>query len=75
MKVVECDTQVGVAEINGVSREVSLVLLPQPTHVGDWILVHAGYAISRVNEQEAQETLALLRSAAEKGVLTWDSAP
>ncbi|MBU4493987.1 MAG: HypC/HybG/HupF family hydrogenase formation chaperone, partial [Acidobacteria bacterium] len=29
--------------------------------VGDWVIIHAGYAISKLNEEEAQETLALLR--------------
>jgi hydrogenase expression/formation protein HypC len=33
--------------------------------LGDWVIVHAGFAISRLNEEEAQETLALLREISE----------
>ncbi len=58
------EASAGVAELDGVRREVSLVLVPE-ARVGDWLLVHAGYAIGTVDEGEAQETLALLRQAAE----------
>jgi len=71
MKLMECDDFLGVAEVDGVRREVSLMLLPEPAAIGDWVLVHAGYAIGQVDEQEAQRTLNLLREAAENGVLNW----
>lgn len=45
-------------ELGGVSREVSLALTPEARE-GDYVLVHTGFAISVLNEQEAQETLAL----------------
>ena len=45
-------------ELGGVLRDVSLVLTPE-AQVGDYVLVHTGYAISVLDEQEAQETLAL----------------
>jgi hydrogenase expression/formation protein HypC len=48
------------AEAGGVSRTVSLWLTPEAT-VGDYIYVHAGYAISMVDEDAALETLRLLR--------------
>lgn len=53
----------GTAAVDGVRREVSLMLVPE-AQIGDWVLVHAGYAIGTVDEAEAQETLALLRQAA-----------
>ncbi len=71
MQLVECNAQTGIAEIDGVRREVSLMLLPQESKLGDWVLVHAGFAITQVDESEAQQTLALLREAKEKGVLDW----
>lgn len=62
MKLVSRQELKGEVELSGVRREVSLMLLPE-AEVGSYVLVHAGYAIAQVNEQEAQETLALLREA------------
>jgi len=50
---------VGVMEIGGVEREISLFLTPE-AEVGDYVIVHAGFAISVLNEDEAQTTLELL---------------
>ena len=47
------------AEIGGVSRPVSLWLTPD-AKIGDYVLVHTGYAISVLNKAEAEETLRLL---------------
>jgi len=63
MKLIRRDEMMGVAEIDGVEREVSLLLLPDAA-VGDYVLIHAGYAIGAIDEEEAQTTLALLREAA-----------
>jgi hydrogenase expression/formation protein HypC len=49
-----------VVDIEGVTREVSLQLTPD-ARVGDYVLLHTGYAISIIDEAEAQETLKLLR--------------
>jgi len=46
------------AEIGGVERTVSLMLTPQ-ARVGDYVLIHTGFAISVIDEQEALETLGL----------------
>jgi len=35
--------------------------------IGDWVIIHAGFAISKLDEEEARETLSLLREIAEKG--------
>lgn len=51
-------------EIGGVRRRVSLVLTPE-ARVGDYVLVHTGFAIARLDEQEALETLALFAEMAE----------
>lgn len=47
-------------DILGVTRRVSIDLTPQ-AGVGDYVLVHAGFAIEVVDEQQAQETLDLIR--------------
>ena len=65
MRLVEIDGTVGVAEVDGVSRQVRLDLLPEVS-LGDYVLIHAGLAIARVDPDCAQETLTLLRSLADE---------
>jgi hydrogenase expression/formation protein HypC len=55
-----------VADIEGVTREISLQLTPE-AKVGDYVLLHTGYAISIIDTAEAEETLRLLREMAEAG--------
>jgi len=45
-------------ELGGLLRKISLLLTPE-AEVGDWVLVHTGFAINILDEEEAQETLAL----------------
>lgn len=47
-----------VAEIDGVKKEISLALV-EGVAAGDYVIVHVGYAISRLDEEEARRTLAL----------------
>ena len=64
MELVEQHELEGVVELSGVRRTVSLMLLPE-AKLGDWVLVHAGYAIGTVQPDEARETLALLAQFAD----------
>lgn len=52
-------------EVEGVRREVSIALIgldgPDPARVGDWVLVHVGFAMAKIDEDEARETLDALR--------------
>ncbi len=59
MELVERSELEGDVEIDGVRRKVSLMLLPE-AEIGDYLLIHAGYAIGKLNAEEARETLALL---------------
>ena len=52
------------AEIGGVERSISLALTPE-ARVGDYVLVHTGFAIGVIDEEEAHETLQLLEELAE----------
>jgi hydrogenase expression/formation protein HypC len=52
------------AEVGGVERAVSLALTPE-AQVGDYVLLHTGFAIGVVDEEEAQETLRLFAELAE----------
>ncbi len=61
MQVVELHDDVVVAEIDGVRREASLMMLGEAVTVGDYVIVHAGFAISRIDPHEAEETLKLMR--------------
>ncbi len=56
----------GKVDFGGATREVCLAYVPE-AQPGDYVLVHVGFAISVVGEQEAQESLALLREMAELG--------
>lgn len=59
-KLVSLDEEgIGLVDFGGVQREVSLQLVPEAS-IGDYVLVHVGFAIQRLDEEEAQETLQLL---------------
>jgi len=54
------------AEIGGITRRISLWLTPE-AQAGDYVLVHTGYAINVLDQEEAAETLRLLEEIAELG--------
>ena len=58
-KVVAINDAMGTVDIAGVTRDVSLMLLPE-TKLGDYVLVHADFAMQKVEEKDAQETYALM---------------
>jgi hydrogenase expression/formation protein HypC len=64
MKLLDRDDFEGTVELDGIRRTVSLMLLPDAA-VGEHLLVHAGYAIGTINEEEAARTLDLLREYAD----------
>ncbi len=59
MRLVRADGPSGEVELGGVRRAVRLDLLPS-ARPGDWVLIHAGYAVAPVDPEAAAETLALL---------------
>jgi len=59
MRLERCNGLLGIAALNGVTRELRLDLVE--AREGDWVLVHAGYAIQVLDEAAAAETWALLR--------------
>ena len=57
---------VGTVEVTGVRRKVQLGLLEDDMpKVGDWILIHVGFAMSKISEQDAMEQMRLLRALGE----------
>jgi hydrogenase expression/formation protein HypC len=63
-KVIEIKKNVARVDVGGVSRDISLDLCPDVS-VGEYVLIHTGFAIQKVDEEEAKETLDLLRQMAE----------
>ena len=63
VEVIARTGDVAEVEIGGVKREVSVVLTPE-VKVGDYVLLHTGYSISVVDEEEAKETLKLFEEMA-----------
>jgi hydrogenase expression/formation protein HypC len=51
--------RMGRVDFGGITRQVCLAYVPE-AQVGDWVIVHVGFAISRLEEEEALETLQLL---------------
>jgi hydrogenase expression/formation protein HypC len=63
VKIVSIDGDTAETEIAGVRRRVSIALTPE-AKLGDYVLLHTGYAIGVIDEAEAKETLKLLEEIA-----------
>ncbi len=62
-KITKIENEMAVIDVDGVQRQASLLLLPG-VRVGDYVIVHAGFAIQKIDEAAARETLRLLKEAA-----------
>jgi hydrogenase expression/formation protein HypC len=58
------ENNIAVVELGGVEREISLVMTPE-AEVGDYVLVHTGYAINMMSDEEAQASLEAFAELAE----------
>lgn len=58
-KVIAIKGAMATIDVQGARREVSLMLLPDAAEIGDYVLVHAGFAIQRIDPEAGIETLAL----------------
>ena len=52
------DKQMALTSLSGVEKEISLALLAEPVAVGDYVIVHVGYALNKLDENDAKKTLA-----------------
>jgi hydrogenase expression/formation protein HypC len=59
LELLDQDELLARVEVSGVRRVINVALVDRAAP-GDWVLVHVGFAISRIDEQEAEATLALL---------------
>ena len=64
VELLDAEGGIAKAEISGVRRNVSIALCPE-AEVDDWVLVHVGFALSRIDEEQARETIALLEQMGE----------
>ena len=70
VEINDVENQLAVVEVGGVRRMVNIVCIIDEEHppascVGDWVLIHVGFAMSRMNEEEAKRTLDLLTELGE----------
>ena len=63
-RITKIENNMAIIDVDGVQREASLLLL-EDAREGDYVIVHAGFAIQKIDEAAAQETLRFLREAAE----------
>ncbi len=61
MKIVEINGDEGFVESSGLKRKANFSLIKSPK-IGEYVLLHAGFAIEKVKESEAKKTLKILRS-------------
>jgi hydrogenase expression/formation protein HypC len=61
VEIVDEENDIAKVEVGGVRRNVNIGMLDKgDTHVGDYVLIHVGFAMSKVDEREAEATLKLL---------------
>jgi hydrogenase expression/formation protein HypC len=61
----------GMVDFGGVRREVCMAYVAEEVQPGDYVVVHVGFAISRVDEEEARRTFELLEEMSELDELDW----
>jgi hydrogenase expression/formation protein HypC len=65
-RIIEINDALAKVEVDGVVREASLMLL-EDAGIGDYVIIHAGFAISKVDEEAALQTIADMRKILELG--------
>ena len=70
VEITDADRMLALVDVSGVTREVNISCVAADDtalerHVGDWVLVHVGFAMSRIDEEEAAATLRVLEELGE----------
>ncbi len=70
VEISDAGKKLGLVDVGGVKRQVNLACIVDESHpvedcVGDWVLVHVGFAMSRIDERQAAETLEILTQLGE----------
>jgi hydrogenase expression/formation protein HypC len=64
VEIIDLEEHRAVVDVDGVRREINLGLVmgePGGIEVGDWVLIHVGFAMSKIDEEEAERTLSFLK--------------
>ncbi len=64
VEIVDEEEHRGIADVDGVRREINIGLVMGEAggiNIGDWVLIHVGFAMSKIDEEEAQKTLDFLK--------------
>ena len=64
-RIIEINGEMAKVDVGGVQRMVSLMLVPG-LELGDYVITHAGFALHKVEDADAQASIALLRELVEK---------
>lgn len=69
VEITDTDRKLALVNVGGVKRQVNIACIVDEQHpvdscIGDWVLVHVGFAMNRIDEEEAAETLQLLQELA-----------
>lgn len=61
VEITSVENQLAVVDVEGVRRTINVgLIVDEGVTAGDWVLIHVGFALSKIDEQEAQATLAFL---------------
>lgn len=60
-RIVNVKDTTAIVDVYGAQRAISLLLMEEDVNIGDYVLVHAGFAIQKVQEEYAKETLELIK--------------
>ncbi len=63
-EIVQIEHEMATVRVGDALRKTSLVLLPEGAELGDYVIVHAGFALHKVDPEEARESLRLLQELA-----------
>lgn len=63
-EIMAIEDEMATVRVGDALRKASLMLLPEPGEIGDYVIIHAGFALHKIDPVEAQESLRLLRELA-----------
>jgi hydrogenase expression/formation protein HypC len=70
VKITDAGKKIALVDVSGVKRQINIACIVDAAHsvescIGDWVLVHVGFAMSRIDERQAAETLKILAELGE----------
>jgi hydrogenase expression/formation protein HypC len=59
-KIIQIEDTLATVDISGLTTQISLLLMPEMVNIGDYVLIHAGFAIQKISQDAANDTLKFL---------------